>query len=66
MNLRELKEKVDATIESAVEIGDTPENIMVSIQIDRDHGSFWSSDIELHYDDDACVSGCVIAGDAYA
>lgn len=65
MNLRELQQKVTDAIESAIEYGDEPANITVSIQVDhRDGKSEWSSDVELHYDNDCQVSGCVLVGDA--
>lgn len=64
MNLKELKEKVDNAIESAIEYGSSPEDVLVSIQIDKRSDSIWSQDLELHYDNDANASGCVIVGDA--
>ncbi len=61
MNLAELKKQVDMAVESAAEYGDTPENILVSLQIDGpDQEPIWSSDVELHYDNDGMASGCVL------
>lgn len=64
MNLRELKEKVDAAIDAAIEWEDNPEEITVSIQVDINRDSVYSDDVELHYDGDGCASGCVLVGDA--
>ena len=62
MNLLELKKAVDAAIESSVEYGENPKEVLVSIQIDVNRKSVYSSDVELHYDNDCQASGCVIVG----
>ena len=71
MNLLELKRLVDYTIESAVEEGYSPGEVLVSLQIDgledkiegmKDPVSACSSDVELHFDGDLNVSGCVLLG----
>ena len=66
MNLRELKEKAVNAYEAAIEDGDDPEEITVSIQVDINRESVYSDDVELHYDGDGCASGCVIVGDVHA
>ena len=63
MVLSELKEKVDAAIDSALEYGDKPDDITVSVQIEwghREDPTLWTEDIEIHYDNDCQASGCVI------
>jgi hypothetical protein len=69
MTLSELKSEVDAAIERAAECGESPDDIVVSVQIDTvaHGGDFESSvsavdDLELCYDNDATASGCVIVG----
>lgn len=68
MNLLELKEKVNEILESVREDGRQPEDIDVSVQIEMNTVDGWksvcSNSVEIHYDNDACISGCVIAGDA--
>lgn len=66
MNLRELKEKAVNAYEAAIEEGDDPEEITVSIQVDINRESVYSDDVELHYDGDSSASGCVIVGDIHA
>lgn len=64
MNLAELKVRVEEAIDSAIEYGDKPEEIEVSIQIeDIDGGASWSTNVELYYDCDGEYSGCVIIGE---
>jgi len=62
MNLKELKEAVDSAIERARECGESPEEIVVTLQLDigaRD--PVWSAeDVELHYDGNLDASGCVL------
>jgi len=63
MNIKELKEKIDHTIEAAIEDGYNPDEITVSVQI----GYPWdcdvfSTDVELHYDGYLNVEGCCLAG----
>ena len=68
MTLSELKSEVDAAIKRAAECGESPDDIVVSVQIDTvaHGGDFESSvsavDVELCYDDNATASGCVIVG----
>lgn len=64
MNLLELKKAVDIAIESVIESEDTPENTLVSMQIDGPEAqSVWSDfDLKVLYDGNACISGCVILG----
>jgi len=66
MNLSELKTEVDRAIESAIEYGEAPEEVTVSIQVDVNRESPWSDDVELIYDNDCQASGCVLVGDAAA
>lgn len=62
MNLQELKDHVDAAIEMAVELGENPAEIVVTLQIDGPESeSVWSSDdVDLHYDGNLQASGCVL------
>lgn len=62
MNLMELKYAVDAAIELAAEYGESPENIIVSLQLDGPETQcvFSSNNVELHYDNNGCASGCVL------
>lgn len=62
MNLQQLKEEVDRAIEYALECGQIPHQIHVTLQIDRDGDDpIWSSrDVELHYDNNAQATGCVL------
>ena len=62
MNLTELKTAVDKAVEMASEYGEDPSDITVSIQVDINRNSVYSSDVELHYDNDCCASGCVLVG----
>lgn len=68
MTLNELQEAVECAIEKAEELGQSPDAILVSIQIDRVSvsGSYLDSvsatEVDLEYDGDACVSGCVLLG----
>jgi len=64
MNLIELKESVEAAIEGAIEYGEAPEEVIVSIQIDINKESVWSANVTAHYDGDSQASGFVIVGDA--
>jgi hypothetical protein len=64
MNLLELKIAVNNAIHHADESGVSPCEINVSIQVNFNEESVWSSDVELHYDNDCQASGCVIVGDA--
>lgn len=62
MKLTELKERVDWAISHAKDCGEAPENITVALQIDGSDTESVSSgaNVELHYDNDGCASGCVL------
>ena len=61
MNLLELKEKVDNAIEYANECQEKPSDIVVSLQIDGPGTeTVYSSDVDLHYDNNLQASGCVL------
>ena len=62
MNLKELKNQVDDAITRAKENGDNVEDITVSVQIDSDDDSIYTSEVKLHYDNDCQASGCVLVG----
>ena len=69
MTLSKLKAAVDSAIEKAAEYGESPDFIVVSIQIDAVTllGDFVSSlsavdNVELCYDGNGTTSGCVILG----
>jgi len=69
MNLSELKEAVDSAIEKAAEYNESPDEIIVSVQIDAltSLGDFVSSlsavdNVELCYDGNGTASGCVLLG----
>jgi hypothetical protein len=67
MNLLELKKDVLAAIEHAKDVGEDPQKILVSIQIDLESGddSLWSDGVKLIYDNNGCASGCVLYGWEY-
>ena len=62
MNIIQLRDAINGAIESAEEIGVTPESVEVSIQIDgQSVDSVWATDeMEVHYDNNGLASGCVI------
>ena len=64
MNLSKLKKAVDSAIESAIEYGESLEEIVVSLQIDDlSKETVWAKeDVELHYDNNCQASGCVLVG----
>lgn len=64
MTLSELEEAVDGAIEHAKDcLGGPANEIIVSVQIDTEDGeSIWTSEVELHYDNDTNASGCVLLG----
>lgn len=68
MTLSELKVAVDTAIEKAGEYGESPDDIIVSLQIDTcgEDGeqtfTDCTTDIELCYDGNAEASGCVLVG----
>lgn len=65
MNLSELKSKVDRAVEFAIECGENPESVSVSIMIeDNASEPVWSSEnVEMHYDNNLQTSGCVFTAD---
>ena len=63
MNLLELQGEVNRIISKAVEDKVAPHTIAVSIQIEYSEECRWSTDLELHYDNDGQVSGVVIVGE---
>ena len=67
MNLRQLKDRVDCAVERAIDNGESPDEIIVSLQIDDEanpHHGFVTTDkdVELTYDNNCCASGCVLSG----
>lgn len=69
MTLSELKQSVDSAIDKAAEYGESPDEIIVSVQIDAVTllGDFVSSlsavdNLEVCYDGNGTASGCVILG----
>jgi hypothetical protein len=70
MNLIELKKAVDDAVERAKEHDTEPlEEIIVSLQIDLldengdcPYSVYTNYNIELHYDNNGCASGCVLVG----
>lgn len=64
MNLAELKDNVDRAVESSLEYGDNPREIVVSLQIEGPGEKVvWTQeDVELIYDNDCMASGCVLRG----
>lgn len=65
MNLAELKKEVVRAMKNAIDNGEDPKKIKVSIQADMaGNGAAWSDDIELKYDNDVQACGCVLYGTA--
>lgn len=64
MNLMELKIAVDDAVQDALDSGELPTDVMVSIQVSTHEISVCSDNVELHYDGDGCASGCVLVGDS--
>ena len=64
MNLQELSDRVKEVVEKVKEDGHKPEEILVSLQMDKEEGvSIWTNKhVEVCYDDFGYVSGCVIGG----
>ena len=65
MNLRELKREVEAAFDRAVELGESPDEIEVSLQIEHPNGAavVWAREsVELHYDNNCNASGVVLLG----
>ncbi len=63
MKLTQLKEAAERAIEYARECGEDPDEIPVTLQIDRENENpIWSDvAVELHYDNNTFASGCVIS-----
>ena len=63
MNLIEHKNEILRIIDAVHEAGDDPNDVEVSIQIERGlQPPLYSHDIEILYDNYGDVSGCVIYG----
>lgn len=64
MDLLQLKDTIDNIIRKVEEDKNQPKDIRVSIQIDDMGGNsiFSSDELELMYDNDCQVSGCVLLG----
>ena len=64
MTLADLKRKVDAAIEVAIERHESPDEIPVTLQIETSgsgHDAVCAhEDLELHYDGGAQATGCVL------
>ena len=65
MTLSELNKHVVNAIEKAKEYRESPDNILVSLQINGPHGeTVWAtSGLELLYDNNGQASGCVLTGE---
>ena len=64
MTLIELLKQVENAIEVAKDCGESPADIRVSLQIDGPGAeSVWADEIELCYDNNGQVSGCVLVGE---
>lgn len=64
MNLIELKREVNKAISYANESDIDPKSVKVTLQLDTPHRTdlFTDECVELHYDNNAQASGCVITG----
>ena len=62
MNLKELFEKSWQAYRDALTCGEIPNEVKVSLQIEKPcGGGIWSSsEIEIHYDNNTKASGCVL------
>ena len=62
MKLSDLKKSVDDAIERAIEMGEDPTQIPVTLQLEHPLiGSMWTDkDVELFYDGGGQCTGCVI------
>lgn len=64
MTLTQLKKRVDAAYEYALDCHQSPDSIPVTIQLNRDGDEgdaiCTHEDVEVHYDNNACATGCVI------
>lgn len=62
MNLINLKLAVDSAIMASFEYGKSPEDVIVTLRIDREdkESVFCKQEIELHYNVNGQASGCVI------
>lgn len=62
MKLTQLRDAAERAVENAKECGVDPDTIPVTLQLDREgNDSIWSdSEVELHWDNNGCASGCVI------
>lgn len=63
-NLVDLYKEVQQTIQAVYEDQRKPEDINVAVQINLGDGeALYSRDVSIKYDNDSCVSGCVILGE---
>lgn len=66
MNILQLKDAVEGTIEHAKECGVDPATVDVALQVDcvpKDADSAFSTeDVELLYDNNGMAGGCVLCG----
>lgn len=64
MTLTQLKKRVDAAYEYAIDCLQSPDSIPVTLQLNRDGDEgdaiCTHEDVEVHYDNNACATGCVI------
>lgn len=63
MNLLELKRMADAAVQQAIECGESPDEIPVTLQIDGPTAGdsvYSAEEVELHYDNNMQASGCVL------
>ena len=64
MTLSELKQVVDKAFWDALDSGEKPSDVVVSLQIEGPDTTtvFTHNEIELHYDNNTNASGCVLVG----
>ena len=64
MTLAQLKQRVDDAIEYAIDCHQDPNTIPVTLQLncdgDESDALCTSEDVEVHWDNNCCASGCVI------
>jgi hypothetical protein len=63
MTLSELKTNVDDAVQIALEMGEDPAKVPITLQLDQQvDGSIWSAEqVELFYDGGAQCTGCLIS-----
>lgn len=62
MNLYDLKEQVANAVDFAMECAVSLEDIDVYIQFELGPHVLFTPEVELHYDNNAQASGCVLVG----